>query len=73
MLGDCEPAVLASAFAFFPPPLVVARSALAVAVHSPRACARIYAHGQAAWARLRFGDLDGLERAPRCTTPSPTR
>lgn len=62
VLGDADPAVIATAFAFFPPPLVLARYAKAVAVHPPRECARIYARGLAAWGETVFAGIPDIGR-----------
>jgi hypothetical protein len=62
VLGDADPAVIASAFAFFPPPVVLARYAEAVAVHPPRDCARIYARGLVAWGEARFASVPNIGR-----------
>lgn len=62
VLGDADPTVVASAFAFFPPHLVIAKYLEAVAVHPPRECARIYARGLAAWGEDLFADVPGITR-----------
>lgn len=62
VLGDCHPDVVASAFAFFPPPLVLAKYAEAVAVLPPRDCARVYARGLAAWGEQVLGPIPGVAR-----------
>ena len=62
VLGDCDPAVVASAFAFFPPHALLPRYAEAVAVLPPRECARVYADGLTAWGQEVFGAVADLDR-----------
>ncbi|SFC19266.1 SCO6745 family protein [Streptomyces aidingensis] len=65
VLGDCPPEVVASAFAFFPPHLVISKYTDGTAVLPPREFARVYAAGLAAWGERLFGDLPGMAELAR--------
>ncbi len=61
VLGDVEPAVVASAFGYFNPTLVATMWNAARAVMAPRDAGRAYMECCAAFGRSRFGHLDGLD------------
>lgn len=58
VIGDPTGTVVASAFAFFPPHVVIDKYRIVMASLSPRECAEVYASGLGAWARDVFGDHD---------------
>ena len=63
VLGDADPEVIASAFAFFPPEAVEANYLIGLGDRTPAACATAYAAALAAWATRVLADLPEADLA----------
>ncbi len=63
VLGDPTGHVVAAAFAFFPPHIVMGKFAVAMEAAAPERCGELYAEALQIWGRSRFADVPGIERA----------